>query len=388
VFSLSSLQLEEFWNLEEPSFGYLDRTFSMTYIFSNGIADTAQTKAKLYLYGNLNDPNADANCFQADAPNSNEYLGGSLAINQVDFGSTANPLNLFEIGKQETVSVVLDTAAVATDAAVFTDNNDGTNLIAFCMRYGLYTSGDSSGYEVNFLETLIELRVDLRGDFTVTDIVVAPKDKLKRTANIDYGLMAFQCTGKDANGAGIEKVFVEGLGTFNQGDVITICVEPDSIAKNDGVYMKEVERFEYVLLEVDSLVETGTRQMAIDISNAAAGLRGAMFGLTNIDACLGETACKIETILFATFYTRPGTVTGAGVATMQFGTVGGDGDFTQRKLRGGDASRALQADEAASGDFDVNFQIASNDSFERNSGASSSLSILALVGSAAAALML
>jgi hypothetical protein len=81
-----------------------------------------------------------------------------------------------------------------------------------------------------------------------------------------------------------------------------------------------------------------------------------------------------------TFYTRPGTVTGAGVATMQFGTVGGDGDFTQRKLRGSDASRALQTDEAASGDFDVNFQIASNDFFERNYGASSSLSILALVG--------
>jgi hypothetical protein len=386
VYSLSSLQLEEFWNLEEPSFAYLDRTFTMTYKFSNGIADTTQTKAKLYLYGNLDDPNADANCFQGDDATLNAYLGISLDVSEGEVVSTGD--TAFETGKEETVSVVLDTLLVSADAAVFTDNNDGTNLIAFCMRYGLYTSGDSSGYEVNFLETLVELRVDLRGDFTVTDIVVAPKDKLKRTANIDYGLMAFQCTGKDANGAGIEKVFVEGLGTFNQGDVITICVEPDLIAKNDGVYMKQVERFEYVLLEVDSLVETTTRQMAIDISNAAAGLRGAMFGLTNIDACLGETACKIETILFATFYTRPGTVTGAGVATMQFGTVGGDGDFTQRKLRGGDASRALQADEAASGDFDVNFQIASNDSFERNSGASSSLSILALVGSAAAALML
>jgi hypothetical protein len=386
VFSVSSLQLEEYWNLEEPTFAYADRTFTMTYTFSNGIADTTQTQAKMYLYKDLADPNADTNCFQGDAPNSNEYLGLSLDVTEDEFGSTG-PDEVFEMGKEETVFVVLDTLLVSTDAAVFTDNNDGTNLIAFCMRYGLYTGG-GGGYEVNFLETLVELRVDLKGNFTVTDIVVAPKDKLKRTANIDYGLMAFQCTGKDANGAGIEKVFVEGLGTFNQGDVITICVEPDSIAKNDGVYMKEVERFEYVLLEVDSLVETGTRQMAIDISNAAAGLRGAMFGLTNIDACLGETACKIETILFATFYTRPGTVTGAGVATMQFGTVGGDGDFTQRKLRGGDASRALQADEAASGDFDVNFQIASNDSFERNSGASSSLSILALVGSAAAALML
>jgi hypothetical protein len=386
VFSVSSLQLEEFWNLEEPSFEYLARTFTMTYKFSTGITGTSQTEAKLYLYGDLTDPNDDANCFQGDAANQNEYQGGSLAISEDAFGPSGD--GIYESNQQETVFVALDPLLVATDTAVFTDNNDGTNLIAFCVRYGLYTGG-GGGYEVNFLETLVELRVDLRGNFTVTDIVVAPKDKLKRTANIDYGLLAFQCTGKDANGAGIEKVFVAGLGTFNQGDVITVCVEPDQVAKTDGVYMRVVERFEYVLLEeFTPFAETSTRQMAIDVSDANAGSGGAMFGLTNIDACLGEIACKIETILFATFYTRPGTVVGAGVATMQFGTTGGDGDFTQRKLRGGDASRALQADEAASGDFDVNFQIASNDSFERNSGVSSSLSILALVGSAAAALML
>jgi hypothetical protein len=77
--------------------------------------------------------------------------------------------------------------------------------------------------------------------------------------------------------------------------------------------------------------------------------------------------------VFATFYTRRGSVTGQGVATMQFGTVGGDGDFTQLKLRGGDASRCLQADEATSGDFGADFEIASNDSFQSTSGASSSI---------------
>jgi hypothetical protein len=387
VFSVSSLQLEEYWNLEEPNFDYLDRTFAMTYKFSNGIADTSQTEAALYLYGNLDDPNDDLNCMQGEAANANGYLGNSLDVYEGDFDTSGDPE--FEKGKQETVFVDLDTLTISTDDSVFTDNLDGTNLIAFCVRYGLKTAAAAGAYEVNFLETLVELRVTLKGNFTVTDIVVAPKDKLKRTANIDYGLMAFQCTGKDATGAGIAKVFVEGEGTFNQGDVITVCVEPDEVAKGDGVYMKEVELFEYVLLEnVEPFGETGTRQLAIDINNVAAGTRGAMYGLTNIDACLGEIACKIETILFATFYTRPGTVVGAGVATMQFGTNGGDGDFTQRKLRGVDASRFLQADEAASGDFDVDFQIASNDSFERTSGASSSLSILALVGSAAAVLML
>eukprot|EP00980_Cylindrotheca_fusiformis_P030640 scaffold25155_cov206-Cylindrotheca_fusiformis.AAC.1 len=116
-----------------------------------------------------------------------------------------------------------------------------------------------------------------------------------------------------------------------------------------------------------------------------------MFGLTNIDNCLGEIACKIETILFATFYARPGTVTGLGSATMQFGTIGSDGDFTQRKLRGAE-TRSLQApdDAAAAGEFDVNFDIASNDAFDRASGAatSSSMAILGLIGSGVAALFM
>jgi hypothetical protein len=387
VFSVSSLQLEDLWNLEEPSFDYLDRTFKMTYKFSEGIADNTQTEANLYLYGNLDDPDDVLNCFQGDAVNKNKYLGASLDLSKGAFALSGDPE--YEKKQKETVSVKLDPLTVATDDTVFTDNLDGTNIIAFCVRYGLKTPAAAGAYEVNFLETLVELKVDLKGDFNVTDIVVAPKDKLKRTANIDYGLTAFQCTGKDEFGAGIEKVFVEGEGTFNQGDVITVCVEPDDIARADGVYMKQVQKFEYVLLEaVAPFAETGTRQLAIDLDNAGAGARGAMYGLTNIDVCLGEIACKIETILFATFYTRAGTVVGEGVATMQFGTNGGDGNFATRKLRGGDAPRALQADEAASGEFDVNFEIATNDSFERNSGASSSLSILALVGSAAAALML
>lgn len=383
--------LEEFWNLEEPSFLYAAKTFTMTYKFSKGIADTTQTKAGLYLYGDLTDPNADLNCYQGDATGKNEYVGTALDIREDDFSTSG--LSVPGTEKQETVSVNLDTALIALDKNVFTNNEaEGTNFIAFCVRYGLYTDGTAGGYEVNFLETLVELTVTLKGNFTVTDIVVAPKDKLKRTANVDYKLRAFQCTGKNADGAGIEKPApAEGSteGTFSQGDVITVCVEPDSIARTDGVFMTVVSKFEYILMdENDVTVKTDITQLAIDVDNALKGERGAMYGLTNIDVCLGEIACKIETILFASFYTRKGTVLGEGAGTMQFGTNGGDGDFTKRKLRGADASRALQADEAASGDFDVNFQIASNDSFERNSGASSSLSILALVISAAAALML
>jgi hypothetical protein len=140
-----------------------------------------------------------------------------------------------------------------------------------------------TSYEVNFLETLIELTVDLRGDFTVSDTVVATKDKLKRTANVDFGLTACRCTGKDANGAGIENLFSGGSteGTFNQGDVITVYVEPDDDARRDSVFMREVKHFEYILLEEDESTESNTRQLAIDVgASCVAVMLLVLFRLT------------------------------------------------------------------------------------------------------------
>merc|ERR1712226_1705052 len=187
----------------------------------------------------------------------------------------------------------------------------------------------------------------------VEGISVAPKDKLKRT--------------------------------FNQGDVITICVQPDPTARGDNIYMKRIEEFTYVLMSDDPTPVPTTTQKAIDVLDTTATAKGEMYGLTNIDNCEGETACVIETILFATFYTRPGTVAGNGRGTMQFGTAGATPN--SRMLRAG-GDRALEEDAAAEGDFDVNFEINSNDAFQGASGASSCMTVLALFGSVAAALAL
>jgi hypothetical protein len=163
----------------------------------------------------------------------------------------------------KTVNVVLDTANVATDRTIWTEVHAATNTIAFCIRYGLYTGDYTMGtsYEVNFLETLIELTVDLRGDFTVSDTVVAT----------------------NANGAGIENLFSGGSteGTFNQGDVITVYVEPDDDARRDSVFMREVKHFEYILLEEDESTESNTRQLAIDVgASCVAVMLLVLFRLT------------------------------------------------------------------------------------------------------------
>jgi hypothetical protein len=76
-----------------------------------------------------------------------------------------------------------------------------------------------------------------------------------------YGLTAFQCSGKDVDGSGIEEVAPP---TFNQGDVISVRVEVDTTALADGVFIREVERFEYILLEVNNADQSTIIQLAIE----------------------------------------------------------------------------------------------------------------------------
>lgn len=357
---------------------YDNQAFVMTYTFSNAIPTgvTTQTEATLYLYKDLSvgGDNPELNCKQAgDTPTAkNEYIiAAAESALSISEGGVADSSNSdYKNGREETVSVALDTDKISGDTAVFTEDLDGKSVIHFCVRFGLKTA---TGQEVNFFESLVTLKVDLTGTFEVTGIDVEPKEKLLRTANQDYELEAFQCKDElTADGAGDRKTL---LVEFNQGDVIIVCVQPAVAALGDNIFMKEVETFEYSLLLPDSDEASPTKQLAISEKQP-------MYGLTSINECQGKIACQIQTILFATFYTRVGVVTGTGTATMQFGTG------PNRKLRKGD--RSLQADEeaAASGDFDVNFEIASNDSFQGTSGASSSMTIILAVFGSVAALML
>jgi len=376
--STASYSLAQKWNLEDPAFNYTDKKFQLTYLFSDFITDNDMTKPTLYLYECKDESKANANAYQGDAL---ELLAGG--------GRSDSGASNYTKNQQELVEVQL-TPADLPDEPIFDDSAADSATVKFCLRYSLCTANcadvaTGDAYEVNFLESQITLDVSLKGTFTVTGISVEPKDKIKRTANQEYKLRAFQCDGKDDT-SGKGKEYEEGEEpSFAQGDVITVCVQPEDDALSDNIYMKEVERFEYTLVAQASEVEGAVKQLAIDTSTGSE--RGMMYGLSEIDECRGTKACVIKTILFATFYTRTGTVTGAGTATMQFGTATTD---PSRKLRGAEQEqRELQADDVAgAGEFDVNFQIESDDSFQSASGASSSMTILALFGSAAAALML
>lgn len=376
----SGYSLAQKWNLEDPAFNYTDKTFQLTYLFSDFIGAADQTKPTLYLF----------DCKDESKNEDNKYGGDALALKATNGAISPSGASNYTKNKQELVEVELKPAKLveAKESDIFNDSDPDSATVKFCLRFSLCTADcalveGGNAYEVNFLESQITLDVSLKGTFEVKGISVEPKDKIKRTANQEYKLRAFQCDGKDpATTRGIE--YTAGTEpSFAQGDVITVCVQPENDALSDNIYMKEVEKFEYELVAEAADVNQDVKQLAIDTTSS--NERGMMYGLSEIDECRGTRACVIKTILFATFYTRKGTVTGTGTATMQFGTA-----TSRRKLRGAEQEqRELQADDVAgAGEFDVNFQIESDDSFQSASGASSSMTILALFGSAAAALML
>ena len=105
---------------------------------------------------------------------------------------------------------------------------------------------------------------------------------------------------------------------------------------------------------------TTIRQSAVEANKQA----GNLLTTYNPTQCKGAVVCRFSTILFAQFYATPGTVSGQGTASMQFGSS------ARRQLR---AERDLQeaaADPAGSAEFDLNFEVAQAEA-QTGSGAGS-----------------
>merc|ERR1712014_171239 len=281
--------------------------------------------------------------------------GGSL----VTTGITSNPLvdvaagsvtddALFEIdGKTAKVPISVDVNTITSNTDVYSETNAeglvGARIV-FCVRFGLNTLGDSP-VEANLLESVVTLNVDLSAGFAIDDINVTPKDQLINTAAQAYTVEGYMCN------PGTDTPVADATTALNQGSLITVCIKPDADGISDGIKMRTVDSFEWT--------RDSTTQTAIESGLAAGNL------LTSFDetACEGGDYCQFSSILFAAFYATEGQVSGAGVASMQFGTgrrllSSGDDEKANGGLR---TSRALQQEAAATSEFDLAVSLAAVD---------------------------
>jgi hypothetical protein len=345
--------LAQKWNISEPTFSYESLGFTLTF----GVSDYIRGDLEMVKYAVW-----DENCDTADAAKIWDSKDGVVAgANGVDnvtdtigtliTDNESPPTGGDTMDQAVAITIDLDPSSISQNSDIYSEDTTVgavTAEIRFCLRFELHTPNylDTS-VEVNFLETIVTLTVDLSDGFEIGSIAVEPKDRLVRTANQIYRVRAYQCGEGQA-----ELTQGQKDATRVQGSVIKVCVTPDADAQGDGIFMRSIDSFSFIR---DQNAENPVEQVAIETQLAAANL------LTTYDndECKGSLICHFSTILFANFYTSVGSVDGAGIASMQFGSA--------RRLRSD--SRSLQEDSAAAAEFELEFGVAAT--LEIPSGASS-----------------
>jgi len=170
----------------------------------------------------------------------------------------------------------------------------------------------SSGYDVvfenwwsSYSEEVNPVDISYEETEDGVGVMVGPSDKSminQVNAELDYNLKAFEC---DENYA--PKI----IPVYEQGDLIRICITPDEVAAEDGLFMKKLDSMYFSKNGADFV------QYAID------GGRVDYLGLSTFECTPGGFTCWIETVLRAEMFAQQGFVSLSGIGTLQFGSGSG-----------------------------------------------------------------
>jgi len=312
------VSLAEKWSIGEPTFEMIGLDIGLKYPLSTFVH---QDMVYYEVY--------DANCQEGGNLVSKASISQDPIVD-VAPGSVTDP-DAFSInGKTARVAIAIESGTIASDPEIYSETSSSSSnakeaTVAFCVRFGLRTLGESPSYELNFLETIVTVTIDLSGGFSIADARVAPKNRVVETATRSYGVTGYLCEEKSGTPLGTQ----ESSAILSQGSSITICVRPDDDAIEDGLLMKSIDSFEWTKgLVVQEAIESGS---------------ASENNLTTFDpkACNGKEFCQLTSILFASFYGSEGQVSGSGVASMQF-----DSSFRRKSRRRLGQRQATDEDES------------------------------------------
>jgi hypothetical protein len=309
------------WDIAQPFFTYNSLDFTLDFDINQTIDSVDQVTYTLF----------DETC-------ENTYGGSGLSSSKgLSFGSASTA------GKHSIdIAMTIDSSTISDDSEVYSEGMVDGQMAAtvdFCVRFSLNLPPDYGDVEVNFLEIVIKLNVDLNDGFDIGDLSVAPLYRCANAATQDFGVEGYLCEeGKEPD------PFNGVAPVYNQGDLIKICVRPVQDAREDFfIRMLQITSF---VFERDSI-----NQPAI-VDGAAASS-----GLTDLYCEAGYAICHFETILYAGFYRSSGSVTGFGIANLQFGGETSSVSVSPRNRRSLRQNRNLQANGGAAGEADFDLEV-------------------------------
>jgi len=202
-----------------------------------------------------------------------------------------------------------------------------------CLRYALWSGPetDIKAIEINYRATILTIDIDLSKGFELDGFTVIPDEIDGDKGNIadreGYSVEGYLCDPYT-----YEKIKAKG---FSQGEFIAICSKLSGSAAADGVFLKGVDYFYWTREFMLGGVPTTTIQYAVK-DGVVANM------LTEYDCPRGAVFCSFKTMLFADFFTTPGSVFGTGQVSMQFGGE----EESRRRLAEKSNLRSLQQEEA------------------------------------------
>lgn len=324
--------LAQRWNISEPSFGYVNKTFSLNWEISDYIQD------KFMFFRIYDGENCQTGVEEGTANDITPYMGDLSSGNAflvprftVDSNTGYQPNEAISGNgiRQAFLHMEIQPEYIS-NSSIYRENDAIGNVnaeIRFCTRFSLWndyalayegrgfngTATDNStatynedAVEVNFQETIITLNIDLSDGFEIGSVAVEPADRTLRTANLACEVVGYECDEQN------EPLDVPGF-VRNQGSLTRVCVTTTEQSKLAGLYMNRVNWFYFYR---DNGADGIVQQNAIIPDSVR-----SPNGLTDYDCKPGEDPCGWDTILFANFFDRPGVgiVEGVGEATCQFG---------------------------------------------------------------------
>lgn len=148
------------------------------------------------------------------------------------------------------------------------------------------------GTVVNSLDTPIAVRADIVNQLEILDLIQEEEE--------NYGTQAFECDSNDNP--------IINPSAKHQGNKIRICVQPNNFTQQYGVVMKSINSF--------TLVRGDVSQQLIVPDSVIQDTQATTY------TCIpGEMTCSLTSEISNSLFYSAGTVTGSGVAWLQYGTL-------------------------------------------------------------------
>lgn len=320
--------LLERWSLVDPDISYTDATNTFTFTYGNPAksldGDYVTQTGTLYDYNCKADGTGDYE--EQVVPTDWFNLGFHPSEAAVELGIYTSKMVQDSRFYQKMDTQFFNEVATAPYSSIFDVDKDlNGGFMSLCFRYSL--NGESG--EVNFIETLLEIKYDLSAGFSVSGFDVKPKDKVSKNAEKSkYELEAYLCSPTSVmTNVGTRLVpdkFVPAS-PYNQGSLIQVCVHPKAPAVADGIVISTITGFTW------NREDLSISQKAVPLASNENGLSALSYSgpIVTVDSDSGYSYAVIESILFAEFYMSVGTVTGTGEAQLAF-----EGMSARRMLKG------------------------------------------------------